>query len=193
MFSSKQNLPLIFYINTMANQTAIEVLGERKGLKFLTEKFSVLTETPTLPDICGWLAEAEFTEEEIIPFRQFNSEKYTRHKVFRNEFVELLVIAWLPTQETLIHDHHGSHGVVRVFEGAITEIKYKFDDEKKVQINSTNEAGAGTLAGVGEPDIHKLGNNGNQNAISIHVYAPPLNGMNIYEVGKSGSWLFQSE
>lgn len=177
----------------MLNQTAIEVLGERKGLKFLTEKFSVLTEIPTLPDICGWLDEAEFTEEEIIPFRQFNSEKYVIHKVFKNDFVELLVISWLSAQETLIHDHNGSHGVVRIFEGTITETKYKFDDEKKVQINSTNEANAGTLAGVGEPDIHKLGNFGTEKAISIHIYAPPLNGMNIYEVGKSDSWLYQSE
>lgn len=177
----------------MPNQTAIEVLGERKGLKFLTEKFSVLTETPTLPNICGWLAEAEFTDEEIIPFRQFNSEKYTRHKVFKNDFVELLVIAWLPNQETLIHDHNGSHGVVRVFEGAITETKYKFDDEKKIEINSVQDAGLGAIAGVGEPDIHKLSNNGTQNAISIHVYAPPLIGMNIYEVSKSDSWLLKSE
>lgn len=177
----------------MQNQTAIEVLGEQNGLRFLTEKFSNLNEVPTLPDICGWLAEADFTESEIAPYRHFNEEKYTRNKIFRNEFVELLILGWLPGQETLIHDHNGSHGVVRIFDGIITETKYKVDEDKKIQIGTTQDVPAGMLAGVGEPDIHKLGNVSDEKAISIHVYAPPLAGMNIYEVGSGESWLYQPE
>lgn len=179
----------------MSDQKTIEISGEQNGLRFLIEKFSGLKEVPSLPDICGWLAAAEITEEEIRPYRQFNSEKYARNKIFRNDFVELLILAWLPGQITLIHDHNGSHGVVRIFEGEITETKYQFDKEEKIRISSAQIVPAGMLAGVGEPDIHHLGNDltNKENAISIHVYAPPLKGMNIYEVGSGESWLYQPD
>lgn len=179
----------------MSDQKTIEILGEQSGLSFLTEKFSGLKDVPSLPDICGWLAEAEITDEEIIPYRHFSPEKYTRNKIFRNDFVELLILAWLPGQITLIHDHNGSHGVVRIFEGEITETKYQFDNEKKIRISSAQIVPAGMIAGVGEPDIHQLGNDAanKENAISIHVYAPPLKGMNIYEVGSGESWLYQPD
>ncbi|MBX7172277.1 MAG: cysteine dioxygenase family protein [Pyrinomonadaceae bacterium] len=177
----------------MTDQTAIQILGEPNGLRFLTEKFSRLQEIPSLPDICGWLAEAEITEDEILPYRHFNFEKYARNRIFSNDFVEMLILAWLPGQDTLIHDHNGSHGVVRIFEGTITETKYKFDESGTIQVNAKQAVPAGTLAGVGEPDIHKLGNESDKGAISIHVYAPPLKGMNIYEVGSSESWLYQPE
>jgi cysteine dioxygenase len=179
----------------MSNQTSIEIFGEQKGLKFLTDKFSGLSEVPSLPDICGWLAEAEFTDAEIAPYRHFNTEKYTRNKIFQNNFVELLILGWLPGQETLIHDHNGSHGVVRIIEGTITETKYRFDEAEILQKIADQNVNAGMLAGVGEPDIHKLGNaiDNVENAISIHVYAPPLLGMNIYEEGSGESWLFQTE
>lgn len=177
----------------MQKMTEIEVLGKQNGLSFLTENFSHLQDVPTLPDICGWLAEAEITEEEIQPYRHFQTEKYARNRIFSNAFVEILILAWLPGQETLIHDHNGSHGVVRIFEGTITETKYTFDESGKIQIGSDQNVSAGMLAGVGEPDIHKLGNEGAEKAISIHVYAPPLKGMNIYEVGSGESWLYQPE
>ncbi len=177
----------------MLGQSKNKISEIQNGLDFLTEKFESLAKIPTLPDICGWLAEAEFTEAEMNVFRHFNEEKYTRNKIFRNDFVELLVLGWLPGQETLIHDHDGSHGVVRIFEGTITETKYRFDDERKIQVNIAQDATEGMLAGVGEPDIHKLGNNSAKTAISIHVYAPPLKGMNIYEVGSGENWFYKSE
>ncbi|MBS1793328.1 MAG: cysteine dioxygenase family protein [Acidobacteria bacterium] len=160
------------------------------GFEFLVGKFGALTETPSLPDICGWLAEAEVTPEEVAPYRTFSTERYTRNRVFRNEFVELLVLGWVPGQASMIHDHDGSHGVVRVFEGRMAETKYRRDEEGKIRPAARIEAAPGMLASVGEPDIHlleSLESEDGRNAITFHVYAPPLKGLHVFEVGRAES------
>lgn len=156
-----------------------------KGFKFLIEKFSELKEIPSLPDICGWLADAEFTNEEFEPFRVFSEEKYTRNLVFRNDFAEVLVLGWIPAQESLIHDHDGSHGVVRVFEGSICETKFQRDEEMKIREISKMEASVGMMTSVSEPDIHHLKNTSAQNSLTVHVYAPPLKRLHIFKEGSN--------
>lgn len=164
---------------------------EMKGFKFLIEKFSELKEIPSLPDICGWLADTEFSDEEFEPYRRFGEEKYTRNLVFRNDFVEILVLGWIPEQESLIHDHDGSHGVVRVFEGSICETKFNWDENQKLRAVSKIEANEGMMTSVGEPDIHHLKNISAQNSLTIHIYAPPLKQIHIYEEGTSKVEIYQ--
>ncbi|MCD9185007.1 MAG: cysteine dioxygenase family protein [Pyrinomonadaceae bacterium] len=153
------------------------------GFKFLVEKFSELKKIPSLPDICGWLAEAEITNEEIAPFRVFSEENYTRNLIFRNDFAEILVLGWIPGQESLIHDHDGSHGVVRIFEGSICETKFNWDENRKLRAVSKTEATSGMMTSVGDSDIHHLKNISAQNSLTIHIYAPPLKRLHIYKEG----------
>lgn len=173
----------------MAELSRVKNIDALSGFGFLIEKFSGLAEIPTLPDICGWLAEAAITDEEIAPYRYFSPDKYTRNQVFRNEFVELLVLGWLPGQISLIHDHDGSHGVIRVFEGMMIETKFGRGADQKLFVGTKRNVSEGMLAGVGEPDIHQLSSieTEGQNSITIHVYAPPLKGLNVYEVGSAMS------
>lgn len=169
----------------MQSKTVTENDFNMSGFKFLTEKLSELSETPSLPDICGWLAEAEITNEEIAPFRTFSEESYTRNLIFRNDFAEILVLGWMPEQESLIHDHDGSHGVVRVFEGLICETKFNWDEDLKLRAASKTEANSGMMTSVGTPDIHHLKNISAQNSLTIHIYAPPLKRLHIYREGTS--------
>lgn len=167
----------------MQPKTVTENDFEMKGFKFLIEKFSELKEIPSLPDLCGWLAETVITAEEIEPFRVFSEEKYTRNLIFRNDFVEILVLGWIPEQESLIHDHDGSHGVVRVFEGSICETKFNWDEDRKLCAVSKTEENCGMMTSVGKPDIHHLKNISTQNSLTIHIYAPPLKRLHIYREG----------
>lgn len=167
----------------MNAQISVESQIEISGFKFLIEKFSELKEIPALSDICGWLAEARITNEEIEPYRRFSKEKYTRNLIFRNDFAEVLVLGWIPGQESLIHDHDGSHGVVRVFEGSICETKFYWDEDRKIRAGMKSEAGCGMMTAVGEPDIHHLKNTSAQNSLTVHIYAPPLKKLHIYEEG----------
>ncbi|HQU83113.1 MAG TPA: cysteine dioxygenase family protein [Pyrinomonadaceae bacterium] len=169
----------------MNSENAVAEKYEMSGFKFLIEKFSECHQTPSLPDICGWLGEANFTNEEFEPYRRFSEEKYMRNLVFRNDFVEILVLGWIPEQESLIHDHDGSHGVVRVFEGSIVETKFHWDEDMKIRKGEQLEATKGMMTSVGEPDIHHLKNTSAQNSLTVHVYAPPLKRLHIFKEGSS--------
>lgn len=146
-----------------------------------------LQQPPTLADISGWIKDVAVTEEDLRPFIGFKSGTYARHRVLRNEFVELLVLCWRPGQRTPIHDHNGSHGAVRVCEGVLWETMFALDDTHRLYYKSAREWSLGYVTGADVPDIHQLGNPevSGQNLITLHLYAPPLNVLKTYKVGSS--------
>ena len=72
---------------------------------------------PELRQIYDWLENAEISSAELAPYVGFKEGNYWRHRVCRNEFVEMLVLCWRPGHRTPIHDHNGSHGGVLVHQG----------------------------------------------------------------------------
>ncbi len=157
------------------------------SLVALVESLASLREAPTLEEIDALLREAEVCEEELRPHLGFKTGTYARHRVFRNEFAELLVLCWRPGQKTPIHDHNGSFGAVRVLRGIMWETMFGFDDARKLCYRSAREWQAGFVTGADVPDIHQLGNPEvtGQNLVTIHIYAPPLGVLNTYKVGSS--------
>lgn len=169
----------------MTTRPEIDAQPRKTGFAGIVARLESLTSAPSLPDICGFLDEFEISDGEFAPFRNFSDEHYTRNRVFRNEFAELLVLGWVPGQESMIHDHDGSIGAVRVLEGSIRETKFVWDCDGVLVEGANNDAGTGMIAGVGEPDIHQLTcttENGGP-AVTLHLYAPPLEGLNIYDRG----------
>jgi cysteine dioxygenase len=140
---------------------------------------------PELEQIYEWLQSADISREEIEPFLGFKEGNYWRHRVCRNEFVEMLVLCWRPGHKTPIHDHNGSHGVVRVYDGVMWETIFVFDDQSGLRYKSGQERSRGEITGSGVPDIHQLGNPevSGQDLITLHIYAPPLGVLKTYKVG----------
>ena len=151
----------------------------------LIERLNSQHTTPTLEDLNNWVANVEITDEDLKPYVGFKEGNYWRHRVCRNEAVEMLVICWRPGQKTPIHDHNGSHGVVRVQKGLMWETIFKYDDEQGLCYDTGRECPTGTVTGAGVPEIHQLGNPevSGQDLITIHIYAPPLGVLHTYKVG----------
>lgn len=154
----------------------------------LSELVAILTgqqEVPALKKIYEWLEHAEISHEELLPYLGFKDGNYWRHRVCRNEFVEMLVLCWRPGHRTPIHDHNGSHGVVKVYDGIMWESTFLFDAEKGLSYKSGQERTRGDVTGAEVPDIHQLGNPevSGQDLITLHIYAPPLGVLKTYKVG----------
>ncbi len=141
--------------------------------------------SPRLEQIYEWLESAEISLEELEPYLGFKEGNYWRHRVCRNEFAEMLVLCWRPGHRTPIHDHNGSHGVVRVYDGVMWETTFVFDNEKGLSYKAGRERSRGEVTGSDVPDIHQLGNPevSGQDLITIHIYAPPLGVLKTYKVG----------
>ena len=98
---------------TIANQPHESTLTFADLVEWLNSRST----PPSLEEISSWLSKAEITPGDLQPYLGFKEGNYWRHRVCRNESVEMLIICWRPGQKTPIHDHNGSHGVVRVQQG----------------------------------------------------------------------------
>ncbi len=146
-----------------------------------------LRKPPLLEELNAWLHRLTVTDEDLRAYRGFKPGTYARHRVLRNEFVELLVLCWRPGQRTPIHDHNGSYGAVRVCEGVMWETMFDLNDARELFYKSSREWRPGDVTGADVPDIHQLGNPevSGQNLVTLHLYAPPLGVLNTYKVGSS--------
>jgi cysteine dioxygenase len=175
---------------TEAGRYPVDVEKESPGrspLRALTKRLDALNGVPSLREVDAWMQEAEVTDEDLRPYRGFKPGTYARHRVFRNEFAELLVLCWRPGQRTPIHDHNGSHGAVRVCEGIMWETIFALDDGQKLCYRTAREWNSGQVTGADVPDIHQLGNPevSGQCLVTLHLYAPPLGVLNTYKVGST--------
>jgi cysteine dioxygenase len=175
------------YVNNEENITAQSQPRDSFTFADLIAQLESQSAPPAIEEIGQWLAKVEVSDLELKPFLGFKDGNYWRHRVCRNDAVEMLVICWRPGQKTPIHDHNGSHGVVRVQQGLMWETMFSYDEAKGLQYQSGRECPTGEVTGAAVPDIHQLGNPdvSGQDLITIHVYAPPLGVLKTYKVGSA--------
>jgi hypothetical protein len=153
----------------------------------LVETLNRQSTPPALDEINSWLSTVEISQLDLQPYLGFKEGNYWRHRVCRNEAVEMLVICWRPAKKTPIHDHNGSHGVVRVQQGLMAETTFDYDETEGLCYGAGRECPEGTVTGAEVPDIHQLGNpeTSGRDLVTVHVYAPPLGVLKTYKVGSS--------
>ena len=157
------------------------------SLQSLITALESLNSTPELAQIYEWLEKAEISNDELQPYIGFKEGNYWRHRVCRNQFVEMLVLCWRPGQRTPIHDHNGSHGGVKVCQGLLWETTFSYDPIAGLEYKSAQEHTPGAVTGSDVPDIHQLGNPdvSERDLITLHVYAPPLGVLHTYKPGSA--------
>ncbi len=175
------------HLNTEENISSKPLDDSTLTFSELIELLNSQSSPPTLEELNSWLSNVEISQLDLEPYVGFKEGNYWRHRVCRNEAVEMLVICWRPAQKTPIHDHNGSHGVVRVQQGLMWETMFTYDEKVGLRYKSGRECPTGEVTGAGVPDIHQLGNPeiSGQDLITVHVYAPPLGVLKTYKVGSS--------
>ncbi|HEY8186343.1 MAG TPA: cysteine dioxygenase family protein [Pyrinomonadaceae bacterium] len=172
-----------------------ELKGDSLSLESLVKALESQSSVPNLNQIYEWLESAQISMEDLQPYLGFKEGNYWRHRVCRNEFVEMLVLCWRPGQRTPIHDHNGSHGGVKVQLGILWETTFSFDSVSGLQYKSARELSPGAVTGSEVPDIHQLGNPdvSGQDLVTIHIYAPPLGVLHTYKPGSAKIDLYVPE
>jgi cysteine dioxygenase len=153
----------------------------------LAEALGAQQVIPSLAELYALVERTRISEAELQPYLGFKAGNYCRHRVMRNEFVEMLVLCWKPGQRTPIHDHNGSHGAVLVQAGIMWETTFDYDAQSGLAYNAHRELRNGGLTGSELPDIHQLGNPdvSGRDLVTIHIYAPPLGVLKTYKLGSS--------
>jgi predicted metal-dependent enzyme (double-stranded beta helix superfamily) len=101
--------------------------------------------------------------------------------LLRDEHVAVWLICWMEDHDTGFHDHDVSSGAVGVIGGAVREDRLVLGGA-----TVSRTAVAGETFTFAASDIHRVQHAGDEPAVTIHAYSPPLWRMGTYEVAETG-------
>ena len=110
----------------------------------------------------------------------FDAAGYTRRTVARTPACELLLVSWLPGQASRVHDHGGSGGVSWLVQGELRETRYVWAGDRLAPETAVHADEGDVLVEFADT-IHRIDNASRHGAVSLHLYAPPMQGMTQYE------------
>ena len=139
----------------------------------------------------GWPAGLDCTG--LCALARFSEQGYTRTVLHRNPGCELLVIGWLPGQRTMPHGHGQSYGLTCVLKGTVTEVDYQLATDGHLTKGERRTYQTGGVFHEQPDTIHHVEHAGRDRAISLHLSAPPLQGMELYEASTGTSQPRESE
>lgn len=119
-----------------------------------------------------------FNDENWKEYISFSDKSYTKNLIFRNEKYEIYLICWNKKQMSMIHDHPENGCILKVLKGQLIEYRY---DTKEIELIELFNHTEGSIAYIDNNiGYHKVGNDSNNKAISLHIYSPPKFVANIF-------------
>jgi mannose-6-phosphate isomerase-like protein (cupin superfamily) len=102
-------------------------------------------------------------------------------QIWDDDEVNAWVICWSHDQDTGFHDHDESAAGITVVSGRVREDRLRLGAEPR-----SREFGPGTTFTVPPVAIHRVLHAGDEPAVTIHAYSPPLRRTGAYRVGPGG-------
>lgn len=133
-------------------------------------------------EVTEFLNSSRLPFDSIMPKLFFLPRRYTRHLVKRTSKYELVYLCWGPGQQSPVHGHAGEKCWFRVEQGTLLIKNYENQNGKLVMTSQMN-VGEGFVDGPAE--IHGVQNASNQNTISLHLYAHPIDECEVYDLNKN--------
>ena len=90
------------------------------------------------------------------------------------------IIRWSESAELGLHDHGNSTGIVHVVDGELVETRV--DEHHPTSQLRSRTLRQGDVARIDPNTIHAVANVHRTEALSVHVYSPPLSQMTFYDV-----------
>ena len=171
----------------MNARTATSVALDMNEMQALSELPTELALQRAAPFLAHLVRDPNFLEAEILPLlkepRGTENDWYVaRSYESRDHSFSLQIFVWPPSTKTKIHDH-SSWGVYCCAVGSVLEEHYERLDDgsrpdharlKKIwQLLWSREDGASSVL-PHDGGIHRVGNPGDNLAISVHLYGPRL-------------------
>lgn len=120
--------------------------------------------------------------EELNSFASWEKDHYTRNCISRSEDYELILLCWDKGQDTPIHCHGGKECWVKMISGTIREKRFDANNFRPNFPDEVTIMKAGDISYMND-DIgyHSLHQEGNQRAMSLHLYVSPIQSCRVYD------------
>jgi len=166
---------------------------------------NVVRSLESLPDdeftsdsIADFLRRHPIDLESIGRYTLFDSARYTRNRIALNHRFEVMLLCWEQGHATPVHNHDGQSCWVYLLSGKLSFTNYKWlgcdRGERTVHLKELSRvpmAAEGSMNVIDERDaIHQLANEPafGTRAISLHVYAKPLQTCVVYDAKAGNCW-----
>jgi hypothetical protein len=103
-------------------------------------------------------------------------------ELWRDDHVVAWLICWMYDHDTGFHDHDLSAGAITVAAGRVCEERLAIGGPPLVRA-----FGRGETFDFAPSDIHRVLHVGDEPAVTLHAYSPPLLRMGAYEVREQGA------
>ena len=103
-------------------------------------------------------------------------------QLWRDDHVDIWVISWAAGNDTGFHDHDVSCGAVAVVEGEVVEERLVLGGPPVARHHR-----AGEVFDFDASHVHRMLQDSETRAVSIHAYSPPLWRMGSYAVAADGT------
>jgi cysteine dioxygenase len=112
----------------------------------------------------------------------WSNDSYTRNCLACTDEFELILICWEKGQITPIHDHGGEECWVKIIDGSIKETIYEPSDQNLPKPIRTLFPKTGDVTYMVDfMGCHRLENKTDGRAMTLHLYAKPINSCNIFD------------
>jgi cysteine dioxygenase len=121
---------------------------------------------------------------ELQSYARFSATRYARNLVHKTDRFEIMIMCWNAGQRSSIHDHAGSLGGLKILQGVLTESVFSKAPNGMIKsLSSADYTGGETLVEQTSL-VHQISNlqAEDRQAISVHIYVPPLLRMNVYSL-----------
>ena len=132
-----------------------------------------------LTDLVDRLAAAPERWRHLVDHRP---DARTYEQLHRDDHVAVWLICWMNDHDTGFHDHDLSAGALSVVRGAVLEERLVLGGSP-----SRRTLSVGDSLAFGASDIHRVSHAGDEPAVTLHAYSPPLWRMGAYEVSPDGT------
>ena len=123
------------------------------------------------------IAKTEFSGKELDHLASFNhpsDQSYGRHLLYEGRRLKIFLMCWAPGDFTAIHDHGQTQWGCVVAFGNFTHRVYSLEDSR-LKLKSVDPFGEGQVACLTGDLIHMMGNAGDNNIMSLHIYGSDSN------------------
>jgi hypothetical protein len=108
-------------------------------------------------------------------------------ELLRDDDLAVWLICWMDEADTGFHDHDISSGAVAVVSGSVREDRLVLGADPVSRV-----LGPGSAFSFEASDIHRVRHAGDEPAVTLHAYSPPLWRMGAYEIRPEGRLLRHS-
>lgn len=152
------------------------------------ELVHALREGPEKGSYLGILERMAIPAGLFVPYCTWNDKRYTRNCIVRTDDFELLLICYGPGQSTSIHDYSTEEAWVRPVMGSVVEERFTAGPGGSLLKTSVAKLDTGSFSYLhGGPNIHRFSNDSGEPAITLNLYARPLNKWRVYDERSGGS------